>query len=201
VLTSRLGRILATVTVVALGTACGSDASKSSSDSTQSSTPTKSISEPAPASNGSTAFGTTLKLGKPAVVRQMAKPHGPSRLRVTVSSVRKGRIADLEPFQLDRRATRSNVFYAKLRVRNIGHHNVDGHSLPLFAKVSATQVVPPVAFGSTFRRCSPQTLPKSFKKGKGAKLCLVFLAPHHGHVTEIQWRTSSSNKAISWKLH
>lgn len=94
----------------------------------------------------------------------------------------------------------SNIYYATVRVRNVGNGNLGGQLLPLYAVVSATQVVPPVSFGSTFPPCNQRPLRQPFRKNAGAKICLAFLAPRHGRVTQIDWRTPKSNQAISWTL-
>jgi hypothetical protein len=188
---------------LALAPACGGSdgSSKSSDESTKSAAGSKPTPGAASLAKEITPNGTTMRLGKPAVIRYVANPKRRSLLRITVTSVRRGRISDLKPFQLDRRSMLSNIYYATVRVRNIGNGNLRGQMLPLYAMVSETQVVPPVSFGSTFPPCNQRPLHKPFRKNARATVCLAFLAPRHGRVTQIDWRTPKSDQAISWTRH
>jgi hypothetical protein len=178
--------------------ACGSGDKAKSADK---STTTRTTASAVASADASTPFGTTVALGKPAMIRYAANPKRQSLLRITVLSVRRGRISDLRSFQLDRRSMTSNLFYAKVRVRNVGNGDVGGQRIPLYALVSETQVVPAVVFGSTFAPCSSSVLRAPFRKNASAEVCLAFLSPRHGKVSQIQWRIPKSDKAIAWKLH
>lgn len=189
-------RIGVVVCVVLLAAACGS------SDGTTkptSSTPTSS--KPTANPDGTTLMGTRLAVGKRATVRYRVNPRRASVLAIRVVSVRHGRLRDLRGFTLGPRARASSIYYARVKVRNVGTGDLGGRRLSLYAKVTDSLVVPPVSFGSAFRRCHDPHFHRPFRKNARATLCMVFLAPRHGKVIEIQWRIPSSPNAISWVLH
>lgn len=191
-LSRRLGTALC---MVALAAACGSAGNGS--------TPTPSPpSRTTPTANpdGTTLMGTVLAMGKPATIHFRPDPRRHSVLAIRVVRVRAGKVRDLRGFVLGPRARSSSVYYAWVKVRNIGHGNLGGRRFPMYAKVSDSLVVPPVLFGSAFSRCRDPLFHRPFRKNARATLCLVFLAPHHGRISQIQWRTPSSPNAIAWRL-
>ncbi|HET7174222.1 MAG TPA: hypothetical protein VFI30_08125 [Nocardioidaceae bacterium] len=147
---------------------------------------------------GTTPPGTQLAVGRRAVVRFHPKGAPSSLLALTVTKIAKGRMPELRAFTLDQATRRSNVYYVTVRVQNKGHRNLVGLKPKLYGQVSKHLVVPPVVFGSTFRRCPDTGLPKRFTFGKSAALCLVMLAPHHGRVSAVQWRFADGSQPISW---
>lgn len=120
-------------------------------------------------------------------------------LDVVVTQVVRGQIKDLDQFNLDARTMKSSVYYVRARVRHQRGGDVSGERLPLYAAVSKTLVVPPVTFGSAFKRCDDQPLPAPFNQARQVSLCQVFLAPNKGRVTEIQWRVADDSLPISWR--
>jgi hypothetical protein len=189
-------RICVAVCVVLLAAACGSSGGTSKPTS---STPTST--KPTANPDGTTLMGTTLAIGKRATVRYRVNPRRASVLAIRVVGVHHGRLRDLRGFTLGPRARSSSVYYARVKVRNVGNGDLGGRRLALYAKVTDSLVVPPVSFGSAFPRCRDPHLHRPFRKNAQATLCMVFLAPRHGKVTQIQWRIPSSPNAISWALH
>jgi hypothetical protein len=192
-----LSRRLATALCVAvLAAGCGSSGNGSAPSP---STPSRTT--PTANPDGSTLMGTVLAIGERATIHYRPNPKRHSVLAIRVVRVRRGKARDLRGFTLGPRARSSSVYYAWVKVRNLGTGDLGGHRLPMYAKVSRSLVVPPVLFGSAFPRCRDPLFHRPFRKNARATLCLVFLAPHHGKVTQIQWRTPSSPNAISWRLH
>lgn len=183
-------RLLATVVVagMAIGGCTGSD-SPDESASTSPSTSATTLED------GTTAPGTELKLGRTATVRYTANPEHDSLIELKVQSVKRGKIKDLDDFGLTGVAKKSNVYYIKASVKNVGGGDLSGQPLTLYGQVSDDLVVPPVEFGSTFKRCDYDPLPK---KSKEAKVCLVILAPKNGKISEVQWRPADNSDPISW---
>jgi hypothetical protein len=156
---------------------------------------------PAPTTdaNGLTAPGTSLGLGDAATVDFKAGKHE-SEIKVTVNHVQKRSVKDLSEFQLKNAARQSGVYYVRASVRNSGSGDLGGAFVKLYAKVSDTLVVQPVIFGSTFGKCDYRPLPKPFKAGKRADVCMVMLAPKHGTVSAVQWRFAGDQAPITWEL-
>lgn len=150
--------------------------------------------------DGTTVPGTTLRMGKSAVVRFTPKKGHSSLVSVQVTKVRKGSVKDLKGFNLDKRARRSNVYYVDAVVRNTGRGSVGGQTLQLYGLVGVDLVVPPVIFGSPFPKCQFGPLPQKFRHGARDKLCMVMLAPDHGRIAEIQWRGNDDEEPISWPV-
>ena len=150
-------------------------------------------------SDGTTKAGTTLTIGDPAVVSFSPAKGAASKVRLTVTSVKKGSTKDLKQFQLNPEAKASSVYYVKVALKNVGNHDIGGSPVVLYGKVSQSLVVQPVQFGSTFAKCSGGPLPKPFGHGKKAAECLVMLAPHRGTISEIQWRMDTE-APIVWTV-
>jgi hypothetical protein len=120
-------------------------------------------------------------------------------LSVAVNSVKQGKIKDLSQFDLSPADKASTLYYVKAVVTNEGRADLAGEFVPLYGKVSDSLIVQPVVFGSTFKACNYQPLPKKFVKGKKAPLCVVLLVPKHGTVSAIEWR-GDDEAPISWIL-
>jgi hypothetical protein len=189
-------RLVGAVCLLVLTVGCGSSGNASTPTPT-----TPSSAAPTANRDGTTLMGTVLAIGKRATVRYRASPTRRSILAIRVVRVHSGKVRDLRGFTLGPKARSSRIYYAWIKVRNVGTGDLGGHRLPMYAKVSRSLVVPPVLFGSAFPRCRDPLLHRPFRKNARATLCLVFLAPHHGRVSQIQWRTPSSPNAISWRLH
>ncbi len=188
----RVGLVAAVaLSVVAAAGCSGSGADESTSTSSTSATT---------AEDGTTAPGTTLKLGKSATVRYSANRKQESLIKLRVTSVRRGKIAHLKNFDLTDKTKKSSVYYVRARVTNVGNGDLSGQPLTLYGAASNRLVLPPVQFGSTFNRCDYAPLPEKFRKNESATVCLVLLAPKKGKISEVQWRPADNAEPISWLL-
>jgi len=194
----KTARTLSSLAALALAGALISGCSGDDSSAQEPSGPTGSTATTT--KGGTTAPGTTLRMGKSALVRFTPKKGHSSLVSVEVTKVRKGAIKDLKGFSLDKRARQSNVYYVDAVVRNSGHGSVGAQTLQPFGLVGDDLVVPPVIFGSPFPTCQFGPLPQKFRHGARAGLCMVMLAPDHGRVTEIQWRGNDDEEPISWPV-
>ncbi len=165
----------------------------------ESSTPTKSAPQTS-VSAGPARPDTSLAIGDRAVVRFPTDRTHRSRLAVTVTKVARGRLKDLDQFDLDRKSNNSSVYYATVKVRKLSGSDVSGEPVTLYGAISETVVVPPVTFGSTFKRCDYQPLPPQFANGDKTTLCMVMFAPRRGKISEIQWRPADSSDPTSWRV-
>jgi hypothetical protein len=149
--------------------------------------------------DGLTRPGTDVEFGRPATVELAPDPQHRSRVEVSVTGFTRGAMKDLKQFKIPERAQQSHVYYVQARVENVGDGNLAGTSLVLYGKVSDELVVPPVTFGSTFKRCNYQPFDKPFRSGAKAKVCMVMLAPDKGTISEVQWR-GPDEEPISWPV-
>jgi hypothetical protein len=180
-----------TVLVIAGLSGCSGD----SDDSGTSTSPAATTAE-----DGTTVPGTDLELGKHAVVSFTAGQKHESLIELTVTSVKKGKLKDLDRFELNAEARKSTVYYVSTKVKNLGPDELSGSKITLYGKVSDELVIPPVVFGSSFPTCDYVPLPKGFSKGKTVKGCMVMLVPKHGAISEVQWRAPDNSEPISWSL-
>ncbi|MBA2446301.1 MAG: hypothetical protein H0V49_13370 [Nocardioidaceae bacterium] len=150
------------------------------------------------APDGTTLPGTELAVGERAVVRYEPDRKHRAVLAISVAKVVRGKVQDLEQFNLGEDTKRSSVYYTTLKVRKLGGGDVSGEWVTVYGAVSKTMVVPPVTFASTFARCDYQPLPSRFRTGEKATLCMVMLAPKRGKISHIQWRPADGSAPISW---
>jgi hypothetical protein len=184
------GRVVGALALAMCGLAlagCGGGDDSSPSPESSSDTP-----------GGLTAPGTNLGVGDTATVAFKAGKRE-SKIKLKVVGVQTGKVKDLREFDLNNAARQSGVYYVRAAVQNVGHGDLGGEFVRLYAKVSDTLIVQPVLFGSSFGKCNYQPLPEPFKAGKRADVCMVMLAPRHGSVSAVEWR-SGGDAPISWEL-
>lgn len=177
----------------------GSGSSRSASAGSSSGSPSASPTVPVPSGVALTAQGTRLAFGTSAVVAYEAPDGGASVLRLTVGSVRQGRLADFSGFILDDSYKRkASYYYARVAVQNLGKGDVGGVPVPVYGVNGSDTLLPPVSFTTPFATCPSQKLPATF--GHGAKLgtCLVFLSPNHGKLVSLSYRPTQDFNPITW---
>jgi hypothetical protein len=185
------------------GGAASSTPSPSASSSSGSQFP---ASSPAPASTvrvpsgvSLTAEGSRLRYGDSAeVIFEPTRRRG-SVLRLTVRSVRKGRLADFDGFILaDDYVRESSIYYAQVSVRNVGRGDVGGVAVPLRGVNKADVLLPAVGFSTRFPPCPTRRLPAKFANGARLSTCLVFLAPDKGTLASVSYRPSERFDPVTW---
>ena len=197
-LAARPASLVAVALLLAGMTGCSGDSGGGSTGRDDASSGTPSDATTSAVEEGTTPPGTELRVGASAWVRFSPTPTVSSLLRLAVRGIDKGRIGDLDEFDLGPAARRSNVYYVTARVKKLSGDDVGGRPLALYGKVSDDLVVPPVQFESPFSRCNTAPLPKPFREGSATRLCFVFLAPRHGRVSEVQWRPADNAEPITW---
>lgn len=180
-----------------------SDAASPSSDATSSDTassdPGPSDSVQVPEGQELTEQGSQLSFGQPATVVVEPETGEGSVLRMTVNSVRKGRLADLDGFILDDAYTRkASYYYAKVTVTNVGTGDLGGAAVPLFGLNAKNTMLPAVTFTTEFSRCPTRKLPETFGTGQSMDTCLVYLSPDRGKLTAVTFRPDKDFNPISW---
>jgi len=175
------------------GSASGS-ASGSSSGS-----PSASSTVAVPAGTTVTDQGSKLKIGDVAtVIYEPAQGRG-TVLRLRVTSVTKGSLADFKGFILDDAyKQKASYYYARVAVRNVGEGDVGGAGVPLWGVNSANTLLPAVNFTTSFKPCPTKPLPKKFPKGATLSTCLVYLSPDKGTLESVSYRPSQEFDPITW---
>ncbi len=198
----------ATVTLLLLtGCSAGEDASSPTpSSSSTSAAPSPASTSPRPASTvyvpsgvALTEQGSSLRYGRSAeVIFEPTRQRG-SVLRLTVRSVRQGRLQDFDGFILDDDYVRkASIYYARVTVRNIGRGDVGGVAVPLRGVNKAGVLLPAVNFTTRFPECPTRRLPATFKRGARLTTCLVFLAPDRGTLAAVSYRPSARFDPVTW---
>lgn len=200
--------LLATGVATLLLTGCtaGDEAAAPSSVPSSSSPAQSPAASPAPVSTVDVPSGVSLtdegsKLGfgdSAEVIFEPTKRRG-SVLRLTVRSVRQGRLRDFDGFILsDDYVRKASIYYARVTVRNVGDGNVGGVAVPLRGVDEADVLLPPVTFKTTFPQCPTRQLPARFAKGARLTTCLVFLAPDKGALAAVSYRPSQRFDPVTW---
>jgi len=190
--------LLATFALV-LG-ACGSDSEPEAEEPTSTPSvelPTGNVAVPEGVEL--TEAGTTLDFGKAAVVAYEPNTRRRSVLSVAVNSVQTGRIKDFAAYQLDARTKRSRPYYVRVTARNVGKGDLSRAAVPVLAVDTRDTLIQPSSFNNTFRKCPSTPLPAGFGPGKSARLCLVYLVPNGGRLTEMSFRPLQAFEPILWK--
>jgi len=193
---------LATATALALS-GCSSDSSgdagSSGSASSSSGSASASPTIPLPSGVELTAQGTRLAFGKSAVVAYTAPGGTGTVLELTVSSVRRGRLADFSGFILDDGYKRkASYYYARVTVENLGEGDVGGVAVPLYGVNGSDTLLPPVSFTTPFGTCPSKKLPAKFATGTKLSTCLVYLSPNHGKLVSLSYRPTQDFNPITW---
>ena len=191
--------------VLLAGCSSGDDGS-TPEPSPSSSAPSPASTSPRPASTVNvpsgvelTPQGSRLRYGRSAeVIFEPTRKRG-SVLRLTVRSVREGRLQDFDGFILDDDYVRkASIYYARVTVRNIGRGDVGGVAVPLRGVNKADVLLPAVNFTTRFPKCPTQRLPPKFKRGARLDTCLVYLAPDKGTLAAVSYRPSPRFDPVTW---
>jgi hypothetical protein len=196
----------ATAALLLLAGCSAGDAPAPASSSSSSAPQSPATSSPAPVSTVKvpawaelTEQGSRLRFGESAqVIFEPTKKRG-SVLRLTVRSVRQGRLQDFDGFILsDDYVRRSSIYYARVTVRNIGRGDVGGVAVPLRGVNKADVLLPAVGFTTRFPPCPTRRLPATFVRGDRLTTCLVFLAPDKGTLASVSYRPSQRFDPVTW---
>lgn len=145
-----------------------------------------------------TEAGTTLRFGQTATVAYEPNVKKSSVLSMAVQGVQAGRIADFSSYQLDDRTRASRPYYVHVKVANVGHGDLSRAAVPLLAVDTRDTLIQPSSFNNRFDKCPSTPLPAKFTAGKSARLCLVYLVPDHGKLTEMSFRPLQAFEPIVW---
>jgi hypothetical protein len=200
---------------------CGSGSSTTSPTGSAPTTTSSSTSTPAQTAStsasttstkpagGTTAAGTKLALGTPAIVNY--QPGGPPkptyRLQVTVLSIKKGAQADLNGVELEKSEQGKTPYYVSLRIQNIGSGDAAAEENQPAAALQAIddrgQQGQELTVLGTFRPCPNVIQPKHFTHGVTYQTCVIYMVGGSGSIVQEEWTGNGADayaeNPIVWK--
>jgi hypothetical protein len=188
----------------------GAPATTSSSTSTPTQTASTSASTSATSSAGATtAAGTKLPLGTPAIVNY--EPGGPPkptyRLQLTVLGIKRGSQTELDGVELEKSEQGKTPYYVTLRIQNIGSGDAAAEENQPAASFQATddrgQQGQELTVLGDFRPCPNVTQPKQFTRGVTYQTCVIYMVGGSGSIVQEEWTGSGADayaeNPIVWK--
>jgi hypothetical protein len=145
-----------------------------------------------------TAQGSGLDVGDTAVVAYEPRQDVVGALEITVTALVNADFKDFVGWKLTPETRKTNPYFVKAFVKNVGDTNLGGQGVPLYAVDGNNRLIEASSFQSTFKPCSPESFPKSFKGGDKGKFCLVYLAPDKGDLTAVSFRPVEDFDPITW---
>jgi hypothetical protein len=102
-------------------------------------------------------------------------------------------------WRVDARMKTYAPYFVHARVTNVGPAGLGGVPVPLYGESDADALVEPAVFKETFKPCHPSVLPKRFRVGASAPVCLVYLVPDKGALVGAAFRPTQEFEPIVWK--
>jgi hypothetical protein len=200
----RLPRLRPAVGVVVLLAAalvlggCGGTPKAEKTDPTPSvTTPTQSVEVPAGVTL--TDAGTKLAFGQSATVAYQPNDKRSTVLRLQVTKVTRGTIAELSAYVLDARTRQSTPYYVHVKVANLGTGDVGHTDVPLWVVDNTDTLIHSSSFTNSFTKCPSKALPTPFAPHATLSTCLVYLVPNHGTLTSVSFRPVQALEPILWR--
>jgi hypothetical protein len=193
--TSRITVLFAVAALTLSVAACGSDGS-----------PSDSVGQPAAAIGESDVKldGDALALGRRAVspfVDYGGARETPTKVGVSVLRVRKGRIADLEDFDLDRKQRRSVPYYLDAKFENLGKFALSRNLLrPSVEDGDGREYRPAtlIVLGGTFKPC-PQSRDTKLRPGESFIGCSAVLLPKGSELDRVRFQGDVTKDPLFWR--
>ena len=197
-----LSRTAALLLATALTVAGCSSSSDDAAPSPGSGTPTPTASEtpylPVPEGVELTPPGSQLSVGDHAVVAYEPRQDQVGALDIQVTKLEKTSIDDFSAWQLSDEQKKSNPYYVRATIENVGDTDLGGRPVPLYVVNDQNVLLEPTPFASSFDACPSTPFPKKFGPGDSAKVCLVYLAPNHGDLVSVSFRPEETFNPITW---
>ncbi len=204
------GALLCAVAAISavLVVGCGGSSSSTSSSTTAATTTAAAAAATtttttAAGTSGTTAPGTKLTPGTPAIVNYKpgVKSNSPTyRMQVTVVSIDKGSPSELNGVELEKAQQGQTPYYVHLRIRNEGAGNVAAEEINPAAGFQTTddrgQPGQELTILGKFRTCETGSVPKQFTKGVTWNTCNLYLVGSGGSIVSASW-TGGGGEAYS----
>jgi F0F1-type ATP synthase membrane subunit c/vacuolar-type H+-ATPase subunit K len=188
----------------------GAAATTSSSTSTPTQTASTSTSTTATSSAGATtAAGTKLALGTPAIVdyEPGGSPKPTYRLQLTVLGIKKGSQTELDGVELEKSEQGKTPYYVTLRIQNVGSGDAGAEENQPAAAFQATddrgQQGQELTVLGNFRPCPSVTQPTHFTHGVTYQTCVIYMVGGNGSIVQEEWTGNGADaygeNPIVWK--
>ena len=150
--------------------------------------------------------GDVLPLGRsvvsPYVDYGTANQSKPTKVGVSVDAVRKGRISDLEGFNLDAKQRRSTPYYVEASFKNLGSFALSRNLLRASLEdEDGTEYRPTtvVLIGGTFRRC-PEAPRSDLRPGRSFTGCSVVMLPKGTKPGRARFQGDVAKDPLLWEV-
>jgi hypothetical protein len=147
-----------------------------------------------------------LPLGRGAVSPYIdygtANEGKPTRVGVRVEEVRKGSIADLAGFTLDRKQRRSTPYYVDASFKNLGRFGLSRNLLRASLEDADGREYRPttvVLVGGTFREC-PEPSSAALRPGRSFTACSVVMLPKGVRPGRVRFQGDVTKDPLFWAL-
>jgi hypothetical protein len=182
----------------------------SSSTPTPTQTASTNASTSATSSAGATtAAGTKLPFGTPAIVdyEPGGSPKPTYRLQLTVLAIKRGSQTELDGVELEKSEQGKTPYYVTLRIQNIGSGNAAAEENQPASALQAIddrgQQGQELTVLGNFRPCPSGTQPKQFTRGVTYQTCVIYMVGGNGSIVQEEWTGSGadaySENPIVWK--
>jgi hypothetical protein len=143
--------------------------------------------------------GSQLAVGDHAVVAYHPRQNVVGALDIQVTALEKTTIkSEFSAWQLNADQQKSNPFFVRATVKNVGDTDLGGRPVPLYIVNDQNVLVEATPFASSFEACPSTPLPEKFGPGARADVCLVYLAPDHGDLVAVSFRPDETFNPITW---
>jgi hypothetical protein len=142
--------------------------------------------------------GSQLSVGDDAVVAYQPRQGQVGALDIRVTDLEKTTIDAFSAWQLSPQQKKSNPFYVRATVKNVGDTDLGGRPVPLYVVNDKNVLLEATPFASSFAPCPSTPFPDKFKPGDSTKVCLVYLAPDHGDLEAVSFRPEETFNPITW---
>lgn len=142
--------------------------------------------------------GSQLSVGDPAVVAYHPRQGQVGALDITVTGLESAGIKNFAAWQLSPAQQKSNAYFVRARVKNVGDTDLGGQPVPLYVVDDDNVLLESTPFASSFEPCPSTPFPQKFAPGSTAKVCLVYLAPDHGQLEAVSFRPEETFNPITW---
>ncbi|WP_133059031.1 MULTISPECIES: hypothetical protein [unclassified Nocardioides] len=154
---------------------------------------------PVPDGVALTEPGSQLAVGDHAVVAYQPRQDLVGAFDIQVTALEKTTIkAEFSAWQLSDDQKKSNPFFVRATVENVGDTDLGGRPVPLYIVNDENVLVEATPFASSFDACPSTPLPEKFAPGAKTDVCLVYLAPDHGDLVAVSFRPEETFNPITW---
>ena len=191
--------VLLSATLLAGCSSDGSDAPAAGSSTPAAGSASATPYLPVPDGVTLTEPGSQLAVGDHAVVAYEPRQNLVGALDIAVTALEKTTIKDeFSAWQLSDEQKKSNPYFVRATVKNVGDTDLGGRSVPLYIVNDQNVLVEATPFASSFEACPSTPLPDKFGPGAKADVCLVYLAPDHGDLVAVSFRPEETFNPITW---